>query len=113
MNDNEKIAKVKEIFADKDFVAKVLAMETAEEVQAAVKAQGVELTIEEIEATKAELVNQLENKDSDEVSDEQLENVAGGFAVTTIVCAAIIGAGAVGGLATLAKGVHEWTRRRW
>ncbi len=113
MNDNEKIAKVKEIFADKDFVAKVMEMETAEEVQAAVKAQGVELTLEEIEATKAELANQLENPDSDEISDEQLENVAGGFAVTTIVCAAIIGAGAIGGIASLAKGVHEWTRRRW
>ncbi len=113
MTDNEKVAKIKEIFADKDFVEKILAMETAEEVQAAIKAQGVELTIEEIEATKAELVNQLENKDSDEVSDEQLENVAGGFAVTTaiLIAGGLLAAGS--GLVTLGNKVHEWTRRRW
>ena len=113
MNDEQKIAKIKEIFADKEFVAKVLEMETAEEVQAAVKAQGVELTLEEIEATKAELANQIENKDSDEVSDEQLEQVAGGMAITTavIIAGGLLAAGS--GLATLGAKIHEWTRRRW
>jgi predicted ribosomally synthesized peptide with nif11-like leader len=110
MNDNEKVAKLKEIFADKEFVEKVLAMETAEEVQAAIKEKGVEISVSEIESVKAELANQASSPDSDEVSDEQLENVAGGFAISTLICGLIIGGAVVAGGATI---VNEAVRRRW
>ncbi len=76
MTDQEKAEKLKEIFADKDFAVKVMSMETAEEVQAVVKEKGVELTIEEINQIQAQFLKAAEN--SEEISDDELENVAGG-----------------------------------
>jgi predicted ribosomally synthesized peptide with nif11-like leader len=113
MTQEQKNEKIQEVFADKEFVEKLLAMDTPEEVQAAVKEKGLELTLEEIEATKKSIVNSLEKNDSDEVSDDQLEQVAGGFAITTaLVIAGAITAGATGA-AALGSAVHRWTGGRW
>jgi predicted ribosomally synthesized peptide with nif11-like leader len=115
MTQEERLDKIKEIFADQDFVAKLLEMETPEEVQAAVKEKGVELTLEEIEAARKETVNRLEKKDSDEVSDEQLEQVAGGFIGTALAVGAIatclLGTALCTG-AALGIGSKEVIRRR-
>jgi predicted ribosomally synthesized peptide with nif11-like leader len=110
MNENEKAAKLKEIFADKEFVEKTMAMETAEEVQSAVKEKGVDISIAEIESVKAELANHVSNPDSEEVSDEQLENVAGGFAISALIGGLIISGAVAAGGATI---INEAVRRRW
>jgi predicted ribosomally synthesized peptide with nif11-like leader len=110
MTQEERAAKLKEIFSEKEFVEKVLAMETAEDVQAAVKEKGVELSFDEIEAIRKDIANSVEKGDSEEVSDDELEQVAGGVAITTIVCGLIIGGGVVAGGATL---INEAFRRRW
>jgi predicted ribosomally synthesized peptide with nif11-like leader len=113
MPEEQKIAKLKEIFADKEFVEEVLAMETAEEVQAAIKEKGVELTLEEIDQTREQLVKIAEN--GEEVSDEELEQVAGGFAITA--CLIGIAVAATGGALTCAGGLTAYImasrRRRW
>ena len=96
---------LKELFSDEAFVASILELETAEDVQAALKKKGVELSLDEITAIQKALVNSSEEA-SAELSDDDLENVSGG-SVT-----AIIGA-AVAGVIALGSAVHEWTNRRW
>ena len=66
--------RAEELFADEAFVKSLLALETPEEVQAAVKAKGVDLTLDEISAIKEVLAKFT----SAELSDADLENVAGG-----------------------------------
>lgn len=112
MNQEEKIAKIQEVLADKDFIAKVMEMENPEEVQKAFQAKGIELTLEEIEDAKKEIGNRLENADSEEISDEQLEQVAGGVIGTAVTIATAV-VGAAGALAALGNAVNRWTNRRW
>ena len=66
--------RAEELFADEAFVKSLLALETPKEVQAAVKAKGVDLTLDEISAIKEVLAKFT----SAELSDADLENVAGG-----------------------------------
>ena len=111
MDEKQKIEKLKEIFADKDFTAKVLEMETPEEVQKAVKAKGVEMSLEEIDSIK-DFVEK--NSEGEELTDDQLENVAGGsITVAAVVGGIIIGGAVISGAVTLGRAVNNWTRRRW
>ena len=111
MADNARIEKLKEIFSDADFTAKVLELETPEEVQAAVKEKGVEISLEEINSIKDYII---QNSGNEELDDEQLEQVAGGsITVGAVVGAVIVGAAIVSATAQLGSKVHEWTRGRW
>ena len=101
------IGKMKEVFADEAFVKGLFELETAAEVQAALKEKGLEMTEEEIlgvrdllikvgngeiSAEKLELwTKQVENG---ELSDEMLEQVAGG-AIVTVITTTMIGLGTV------------------
>ena len=64
------IEKIKEVFSDKAFVKGLFELESAAEVQAALKEKGVEMTEEEILSVR----NLLAKVDSGEVSAEQLES---------------------------------------
>ncbi|MDO4744882.1 MAG: hypothetical protein Q4A86_05835 [Clostridia bacterium] len=85
------VEKMKEVFSDEAFVKSVLELETAAEVQAALKEKGVELTEEEIlairkllsklesgEVTKEQLAVWQKQAEDGELSEEALEQVAGG-----------------------------------
>lgn len=98
--------KIKEVFSDEAFVSSLLEMETVEEVQAAVSAKGIELTIADIEALRTQL-----SEDSEELSEDALENVAGGFVITAGVVSAI--AGCISAAAGVTSMVHTVTNRRW
>lgn len=102
--------RMKEILSDSQFAQSLLEMDTAEEVQEALREKGVELTKADIEAVRLA----LENPDDNELNDEDLENVAGGSltVLAAIGIASIIGA-AFGGTVTLGNAVNNWTRRRW
>lgn len=97
---DEKLAK--EVFSDKEFVKSLLLMETAEEVQAALKEKGVDLTVEDI----LQIREMCGRADAEELSEEELENVAGG------ICPAVIVLGFFG-IINLVGFVHEATNRRW
>ena len=60
----------KELLNDKDLVAKLENAESAQEVSELLAGKGVEISAEQIEAVMA--------KDQGELSEENLENVAGG-----------------------------------
>jgi hypothetical protein len=69
-------AKAKEIFSDAVFVTSLLKLETAEEAQKALKARGLEVSLDEIKAIGAVLEKAAEN--GDKLSEADLGNVAGG-----------------------------------
>ena len=87
---------LKEVFADEAFVKGLFELESAAEVQAALKEKGVELSEEQIVGIRELLlkvesgeisVAQLENG---ELSEETLEQVAGGATAGDYVLGAIV-----------------------
>ena len=101
---------LKEVLSDEAFAKSLREMETPEDVQTALKEKGVDLSIEDIKAIQNILVNQEDG----ELSEDDLENVAGGSLtiMAALGIASIIGA-AVGGTIKLGNSVNNWTRRRW
>ena len=97
--------KIKEVFSDKDFVESLLELETAEEVQSAISKKGIDLSISDIEVLRAQLVN-----NGEELSEEDLENVAGGFVISATLVA--IGS-CCGALFSVGSLVNNVTNRRW
>ena len=81
-------------------------LETDEDVQKFLASKGVEISLDDISKIRAGVAERLNN--SDEISDEQLENVAGGVgAAGDIIEIAVDTICRVGDL------VHTLTRRRW
>lgn len=70
MNDT----KLQEAFFDEAFVQSLFELNTAQEVQAALKQRGIALTLKDIEAIKKQLAAQ-----SDVMDETKLTAVAGGF----------------------------------
>ena len=121
--------KMKAVFADEAFIKQLFELETAAEVQAALKEKGVELTEQEILSVREALVKmdnaeisaeQLEQwskqADRGEFPEEMLEYVAGGVAVATVigVIITVVGyaAAAAGGVAGGIAAYHYATDRR-
>ncbi|NPV91235.1 MAG: Nif11-like leader peptide family natural product precursor [Firmicutes bacterium] len=86
------LAKVQEVFGDEAFVKDLLALETPEEVQAELQKKGLDFTVEDIVKAKDAIAKKRDA--GEELSDEDLEGVAGG-AAGEFVDELIIGAGAV------------------
>ena len=111
------IERVKEVFADEAFAKSVFELETASEIQAALKEKGIELSEEEItsiqdalmkvktgEVTKEQIEKWSVQLENGELSEETLELVSGGmdpFSIFLIVSLVvqIAGFGTVAGLA--------------
>ncbi len=99
-------ALIKEVFSDEAFVKSLVELESAEEVQAALKEKNLDFSLEDI----AEMQTALAKRVNDEIPEDELENVAGGFAIS----ATLIAIGSVGAaLFSTGSFVHEVTRRRW
>lgn len=92
------IERVKEVFADEAFAKSVFELETASEIQAALKEKGIELSEEEItsiqdvlmkvkngEVTKEQIEKWSVQLENGELSEEALELVSGGIGVLSIV----------------------------
>jgi hypothetical protein len=67
--------RVKELLSEEAFVKSLVSLETPEQVQAAFKAKGVDVTVDEVKA----LGEAVKQSASGDVSDADLEKVAGGF----------------------------------
>lgn len=101
---------LKEILSDSDFAKSLIEMETPEAVQAALKEKGVELSLADITAIQSILTEQAEG----ELSEDELENVAGGsLTIMAAIGIASVITASIGGAVSLGNKVHEWTRRRW
>ena len=78
-------ALINEIFSDEAFLKSLSEMETAEEVQAALKEKGLDLSIDDI----LKIQKTLTSQENGELSEDEMENVAGGFAITAGIVSAI------------------------
>ena len=105
----EKINQLNKKFeADQAFVENLFNLESAQEVQGFLKNQGLDFTLEEIDAFKNALIKTTQK---DELSDDDLAEVAGGFVLTTGMIATT--AAVIGGTSTSAGFIHTITRSRW
>ena len=120
------IEKMKEVFSDEAFVKGLFELESAAEVQAALKEKGIEFSEEEIisirdfllkvekgDITKEQLEKWTVQLEDGELSEEELENVAGGIVLETVgfvVGCAII---AYAGVTFLTLSIMDAVERRW
>ena len=71
--------RIKEIFSDEAFVEELLSTHEPEKIQALLEDKDIEMSIAEIEKLKEMVIKKMENPDADlELSDDDLEDVAGG-----------------------------------
>lgn len=99
------------IEADQGFVEKLFVLESPEEVQGFLKAEGLDFELEEINMLKDALAKAVAKSEGAELSDEDLEEVAGGIVITAGAVAAT--AAVVSAIFTGGGFVHNVTRGRW
>jgi hypothetical protein len=105
--------KIKELFADEAYVSSLLALDTAEEVQASLAEKGLDISTTEI----TRILNSLQNySESDrELSEADLETVSGGLVGVALLffglIMGIIGVGTTAGMLTMDD--SSCSRRRW
>ena len=96
--------RIKEVFADEAFVKELLSKETPEEVQAMLEDKDIEVSVAEIVKLREMIMKKAENPDA-ELSDEDLEDVAGGcYGIVVVACFAVVFGGSI---------VETATRGRW
>ena len=102
--------RIKEIFADEEFVKELFSRETPEEAQALLKEKEIDLSIDELVKLKDLVVAKLqaaENSESAELTEADLEDVAGGtFGISVVI--AIVGILYLCGSVTLIKTTNRW-----
>jgi len=96
------INRIKEVFSDEVFVGELFAMESPEDAQAALRAKGVELSLEELKEINEIFSTKL--SENGELSLDDLDSVAGGSSIALAIVVCIIGLGIVGGLTAVAGG---------
>jgi len=95
---NETLVQLKEVLSDEKFVDELVNLETIDEVKEKLKEKNVDLTTEQIETLKAKLVNRQEG----ELSEDDLEDVAGGLLDEIVEC-----------FTSVFNLITEISRRRW
>ena len=110
--DNISTEKFNKLMEDEVFFKKMLSQETEADVQKLFHENGVEMTIEEVDELGATL-NKCFGKLDEELDEDALEDVSGGFFITlgtgvTIwaVAKAVIGVGAAG------LAIYKWYKSR-
>ncbi|MGN1367587.1 MAG: hypothetical protein ACI4WX_01855 [Aristaeellaceae bacterium] len=96
------------LLEDKNFMVEMLSQETAEDVQALFKKNGVEFTLEEVR----EIGRHIEELSSaeEELTDAALESVSGGVVITAATAWAVAKAAIAVGSAGLA--IYKWYKSR-
>lgn len=107
--------RIKEVFADEDFVKEFFSKETPEEAQAILAEKDIDVSIEELVAIKNiidEKLQAAENGEDGELCDDDLENVAGGV-LLTFTGFVLISVAVPAVLGLLFTGVGLAAERRW
>lgn len=102
--------KIKKIFADEAFVKELLSLDAAEEIQTLLKTKGIELDLDQIEKAKALVAKKIALVEAgEELGDDELDEVSGGFAITTLgVVSAIISVVGVASSVVITKTDGRW-----
>ena len=122
--------KMKEIFADEAFVKSLMELESAAEVQEALKEKGIELTeddimalrdiilkVEEGEISREQLESWAAQAEDGEITEEMLELVSGGLLISSLLIGIAITTAAtgvaVGTTVGIGAGVVSAIKNRW
>ena len=102
--------RIKEVFSDEVFVKEFWSKETPEEAKAMLAEKEINMSIDELVKIKDLVVAKLqaaENGESDELTEEELGDVAGGtFGISVVI--AIVGILYLCGSVTLIKTTNRW-----
>ena len=110
--------RIKEVFSDEAFVKQLLEQEEPEQVQALLLERDVDITIEQIVQIRDIVEKHLKGEiNINELSEEDLEKISGGFILSTggvivALTVSIVGSTVVG-LGLGAGACHATTRGRW
>ena len=102
--------RIKEVFADEEFVKELFSKETPEEAKALLEEKGIDISIEELVKLKDIIIAKLqavENGESAELTEADLENIAGGtFGISVVI--AIVGILVLCSGVTIVKTINRW-----
>ena len=68
---------------DDDFINDILEMQTSEEVKDAFAEKGIDISVDEVKTIGA-IINEMVEKDTTDLSEEDLEAISGGFSEENI-----------------------------
>ncbi len=94
----------KKMKEDKSFAEGILTQTEKEKVIELAKAEGIDLTLEDIDEANAIILKGVQAKQEGELSEEELENVAGGFLLEAIAVSVLTTAIASASTAVSAAG---------
>ena len=97
--------RIKEALSDESFTKELFALETAEEAQVKLREKGIELSLDEINAIPKTLRKMYDS--NGELSEDALEDVAGGVIATGTAAAILIGASIEGGSMLIAAAIKR------
>ena len=102
--------RIREIFSDEAFVKELLSLDAAADIQALLKTKGIELDLDQIEKAKALVAKKLALVEAgEELGDDDLGEVSGGFAITTLgVVSAIISVVGIAANVVITKTDGRW-----
>ena len=76
--------KIKEVMQDESFVEEIFKMETPEDVQAAFKNKGIDISLDEV-GTLGDIINAMSDKKFNNLYEEDLDKIAGGLKAEDIL----------------------------
>ena len=83
--------KMKEVFSDEEFVKEFFSKETPEEAQAMLAEKDIEVSVEDLIKLNEILEKKAQSaEDSEELTDDDLENVAGGELAFCLITLAVL-----------------------
>ena len=105
--------RIKEIFADEEFVKELFSKEKPEEVQALLAEKDIDLTVADIVKLgeiAAKKLQQTENGEPAELTEEELAEVEGGVLPALAAVVIVMGSAyiALGGVAIVKKATGRW-----
>jgi len=102
--------RIREIFSDEAFVKELLSLDAAADIQALLNTKGIELDLDQIEKAKALVAKKLALVEAgEELGDDDLDEVSGGFAITTLgVVSAIISVVGIAANVVITKTDGRW-----
>ncbi len=107
--------KLSELFQTKEFKDEAQGCKTMEDFQKCFAKHGVEMTESEVVDVISQIAEKQKELDDGQISEEDLENVSGGFAISTLAFCIIVGVVCVGSAAVAAYTAYQalnWTYKR-